>query len=76
MTSYNITPFFLFNYKRTYIRNTSLSSQTNVPVHLPSSLSLTNVFDDTFKLKEEKIKCPMSCYSHCDMDYTIIKEVK
>ena len=37
---------------------------------------LGNVFDDTFKLKEEKIKCPMSCYSHCDMDYTIIKEVK
>lgn len=35
-----------------------------------------NIFEESFKLKTEDIKCNLSCFSHCDMDYTIIKEVK
>ncbi len=37
---------------------------------------LGNVFDGTFKLNRNNINCNLSCFSHCDMDFCVIKEVK
>lgn len=37
---------------------------------------LGNVFNSEFKLNKNNINCNLSCFSHCDMDYCIIKEIK
>lgn len=35
-----------------------------------------NVFDENFQLNKHNINCNLSCFSHCDMDFCSIKEVK